>query len=133
MSANSIANNVSVGADTTLNINDDVSIAGTLTKTTTGIIGNTAGTPTVTLTGTGALGGGSGAITFYNLTTSGTGTHTFTGSGTNISKDHQCSSPPLPAIIHIRTVSACAYGVQAVSAYNILHSQVFFACRDPDL
>ena len=78
---NSVLNNVSVGAGTTLNINSSVSIAGSLTNTTSGIIGTTAGTPTVTMTGTGTIGGGTtGAISIYALSTSGTGTTTFTSS-----------------------------------------------------
>lgn len=82
---NSVANNISVGAGTTLNINSSVSVAGSLTNATSGVIGTSAGTPTVTLTGTGSIGGGTtGAITFYALATSGTGTYTFTNGGTNI-------------------------------------------------
>ncbi|MCL5435282.1 MAG: hypothetical protein M1405_02750, partial [Patescibacteria group bacterium] len=81
---NAVNNNVSVETGTTLNINSSVSVAGNFNNTTTGIIGTSAGTPTVTMTGTTkTIGGGSGAITFYNLTTSGTASVTFSGAGTN--------------------------------------------------
>jgi hypothetical protein len=80
---NTINGNITVGSGTTLNVNDDISVAGNFQNTTTGVIGTSAGTPTVTFTGSATIGGGSGAITFHHLTTSGSGTHTFSGSGTN--------------------------------------------------
>ena len=70
-------NDVSVGTGSTFNINADLTVnGGDLTNTTTGIINTTSGTPTVTFTTGGNLGGGSGTVTLYNLTTSGTGTTT---------------------------------------------------------
>lgn len=78
----SVSNNASVGTGSTFNINADLTVTGTLTNTTTGIINTTSGTPTVTVSGA-SIGGGSGAITFHNLTKSGAGTTTFSGSGTN--------------------------------------------------
>ena len=80
---NSVLNNVSVGALTTLNINSTISITGNLTNATSGVIGTSAGTPTVTVQGTSIGGGTTGTITFYNLTKAGAGTTTFTNGGTN--------------------------------------------------
>ncbi len=79
---NTINNNVSVGAGTTLNINSTIGITGNLTNTSTGIIGTTSGTPTVTVSGT-TIGGGSGAITIYTLAKATASTTTFSGGGTN--------------------------------------------------
>ena len=79
---NTINNNVTVGAGTTLNLNSSITITGNITNTTTGIIGTSAGTPTVTVNGS-SVGGGSGAITFYNLTVGIAGSVTFSGSSTN--------------------------------------------------
>jgi hypothetical protein len=82
---NTVNNNVTVGSGTTLRINTSVSIHGSLTNTTDGIITYSAGTPTVTMTSNSfsSIGGGSGDITFYNFATSGAGTDSFSGSGTN--------------------------------------------------
>ena len=80
---NTVNNNVSVGANTTLNLNSDILITGNLTNATNGAIGTSAGTPTVTVQGTSIGGGTTGAITFHNLTKSGGGTTTFSNGGTN--------------------------------------------------
>lgn len=79
------AGGISVPGSTTININSNVSNAGSLTNATSGVIATTAGTPTITMTGASpSIGGGTtGAITIYNLTTSGTGTFTFSNGGTN--------------------------------------------------
>ena len=58
----------------------DITTAGTGAITCSGCSAST-----VTMSGTGSIGGGTctGAITFYNLATTGTGTSTFQNDGTN--------------------------------------------------
>jgi len=80
---NTVSNNITVGAGTTLNLNSTIGITGSLTNTTSGIISYSSGTPTVTVQGTSIGGGTTGAITFYNLTKAGAGTTTFSNGGTN--------------------------------------------------
>ncbi|KKW00632.1 MAG: hypothetical protein UY34_C0024G0010, partial [Parcubacteria group bacterium GW2011_GWA2_48_9] len=86
---NTVGDDILVDAGATLYIDANTSVnGGAITTTTTGVINTTGGTPTLTMSGTGAIGGGSGAITIYNLTTTGTGTTSLTGTGTNtISND----------------------------------------------
>jgi hypothetical protein len=81
-----VTNDVSVATGATYNVNATLNVnGGDFTTAGTGIINTTAGTPTVTLTSntTGSLGGGNGDITLDSLSTSGTGTFTFSGGGTN--------------------------------------------------
>lgn len=82
----SVSNNASVGTGSTFNINADLTVTGSLTNTTTGIINHTANSPVVTVSGT-SIGGGSGNITFYRLQKAGAGTTTFSGSGANTIND----------------------------------------------
>ncbi|MDP2695768.1 MAG: hypothetical protein Q8O87_00770 [bacterium] len=84
---NTINNNVTVAASTTLDIRSTMAITGNITNTTTGIIDSTTGTPTVTVSGA-TIGGGSGNVTFYNLTKSGAGSTTFSGGTTNTIKNN---------------------------------------------
>ncbi len=76
--------NVAAGGSLDLGSKNMTVSGGSFTNTSTGIIacsGCSAGT--LTMSGTGTLGSGNGNITIYNLTTSGTGTTTFSGGGTN--------------------------------------------------
>lgn len=84
--AATVNNNASVGTGSTFNINANLTVTGSLTNTTTGIINQTANSPIVTVSGS-SIGGGSGAITFYRLQKAGAGTTTFSGSGTNVVND----------------------------------------------
>lgn len=72
---NTINGGINVGTGTTLTFSASASVAGGITNT--GNIGY-SGTPTLTSNpaSSAAIGGGSGSITFYNLSTSGTGTTT---------------------------------------------------------
>lgn len=65
---NAIAQNISVPAGGTLNINGSTTVTGNVTNATTGVINHTSGTPTLTVNGTGNFcGGTSGNCTVYNL------------------------------------------------------------------
>jgi len=77
---------MSVDTKVTLSIASSLwTVVGSLTTTTSGAI-TTTGTPTVTVQGA-AIGGGTGKIVFYNLTKSGAGSTSWTGSGENAVKN----------------------------------------------
>ncbi len=85
-----VSNDISIGTDRILALNDkDLTVnGGDITTTTTGSItcsGCTAGT--MTLSGAGTVGGGTGSITFYNLTLSGSTATTTLGTAITILND----------------------------------------------
>jgi hypothetical protein len=78
-----LGNDLSVGSGSTLNLNVSLNAPGNITPT--GAITYNSGSPTLTMTGSSkTFGSGSGAVTLYNFATTGTGTRTFSASGTNV-------------------------------------------------
>jgi hypothetical protein len=85
-----VSNDLSIGTDRTLALNSqNLTVqGGDILTTTTGSVtcsGCTAGT--VTLSGTGTVGGGTGSITFYNFTLSGTTATTTLGTAITLLND----------------------------------------------
>lgn len=83
---NVIAGDIVVGSSATVTIGANTTVNGGDISTTGSGIVNYAGTPTLTISGTGSIGGGGATVTFYNLTTSGSGVTTITAT-TSIASD----------------------------------------------
>ena len=82
---NTIADDLLVDGGATINIDASTTINGgdITTSGTSAIVTTTSGTPTVTMSGNGSIGGGTTpTLTFYNLSTTGSGTTTIANSTT---------------------------------------------------
>jgi len=117
-----VSGTVSVAAGATLVTGSTVNVTGSLTTTTSGVV-QYSGTPTVTVQGS-TIGGGSGNILFYNLTKSGAGTTTWTGSGVNqVINTLSTTAGTLvtPSLLYVKDISSSGGAINAPNSTIFLN------------